>query len=166
MIIVEGPDGAGKSTLCQQLMNSGLVNKTLDSPRIAGKGNVERMKYETDRYLRLYADDPAVVVDRMIFSEMAYGPVLRGGSVFTMAEYLNYLLQIQNSKSFVIFCLPFKLNYKKDENPVVIEKMPFIRPIYDKMFEDFSSIYFRCVKYQWDKLGEFHQLVKFIQEYK
>lgn len=166
MIICEGPDGSGKSTLTQMLEAANVIDKVLPSPRIAAKSNTARMKYETERYFRLHGQNQRIAVDRLLFSEMAYGPVLRGNSTFSMNEYFTSLLEIRQSGSFVIFCLPEKLNYKTNESPVIIEKMPMIRARYELMFKDFSHIYPRVVKYEWDKPRAFLDLIDWIEENK
>lgn len=163
MIIIEGPDGAGKTSLGQMLQAMSVVDKVLPSPRLAGKGDPERMKYETDRYIRLHGNNNRIAVDRLLFSEMAYGPVLRGKSAFTTGEYLHKLLDIKNSLSFVVFCLPKQLIYKADESPVVIEKMPLIRPRYEKMLDDMKQMSPRVYRYEWDKPNAFQQLTTFLE---
>jgi thymidylate kinase len=164
MIIIEGPDGAGKSTLCGALKNSGIVDKVLPSPRITSKGDPDRMKYETRRYLHLYGQNHTIAVDRFLFSEMVYGKVLRGKSSFSRLEYLNTLLEIMTTGSIVIFCLPEKLNFKKDENPRVIESIEQLRKEYEACVEDSAFSTSRTYVYKWDEKRSFDRVVKFIRE--
>src|SRR5579859_7425003 len=141
MIIVEGPDGAGKTTLTEMLLASGVVSKILPSTRITAKGDVDRMKYETDRYLRLHGNNHRIAVDRFLFSEMAYGPIMRGKSSFTYGEYLHKLLDLKMDMCPIIFCLPEKLNFKPEEGKVLVERMPLIKALYQTMFNDISETY-------------------------
>lgn len=157
MIIVEGPDGAGKSTLCKQLEASGIVDQVLLSPRLAAAGNPMRMKAETGRYLRIYGDKK-VAVDRLLFSEMVYGEVIRNGSAFSRGEYLNTLLHIQVTFSPIIFCLPKNLNYKPEESKFIIEKSPQLVAEYEKYFTQVSEIYPFCIRYDWEELNAFDKL--------
>lgn len=117
------------------------------------------MKYETDRYLRLHGSNHKVVVDRFLFSEMAYGPVMRGRSAFTYGEYLHKLLDVKMSGSPIIFCLPEQLNFKPEEGKGLIERMPLIKALYSNMYEDISQSYPRIFKYEWDKPNAFNDLV-------
>jgi thymidylate kinase len=164
VIIVEGMDGSGKSTLCEMLLAEGVVDQVLPSPRIPAKGDSQRMKYETDRYLRLHGDNNRVAVDRYLFSEMAYGMILRGKSVFSQGEYLHKLVQLMLKGSIVIFCLPDKLNFKADENPKVIEKEAELRAIYNTLVQEQALTSPRTYIYKWDEDGAFNRLKKFIQE--
>lgn len=165
MIIVEGLDGAGKSTLCEMLKQHNIVDQVLPSPRIPAKGNEQRMKYETDRYIRLYAPNNRIAIDRFLFSEMAYGPVLRNKNVFTRAEYLTHLLELMMAGSIVIFCMPEKLNFKSDENPEVIKNIDRLRNMYQILAEDCAVSNPRTIIYKWDSPNAFKELTTRIKGY-
>lgn len=164
MIIIDGCDGSGKTTLTEMMLRTGLVDKILPSPRIPAKGDVERMKFETDRYLRLYGENQRIVIDRYLFSEMAYGPVLRGGSAFTRNEYLTKLLELCLSKSLVIFCMPDVLHFKVKENPQVIENQERLKLNYKALSEDSAFAITRTYIYKWDEPNAFKQLTRWIKE--
>ena len=162
MVILDGPDGAGKPTLGRQLEAEGYTY--LPSPRIAAKGNVDRMKYETDRYLRLYGKSPAHVVDRMLFSEQCYGPVLRGKSAFSRIEYLGYLFKVMQCGIHIVFCLPENHFYKINESPLLIAQMPKIKAKYEEIYDLVFHSYPRTFKYDWQKPGAYERLKSFIRE--
>jgi hypothetical protein len=164
VLICEGPDGSGKSTLCQMLKHDGVVDTILPSPRITANKDVERMKYETERYIRLHGDNNRVCVDRFLFSEVAYGKILRGRSHFTKGDYLHKLVQLMLKGSIVIFCLPDKLHFKADESEFLISKMPEIRAKYEMMVQEqaFTSPY--TYVYKWDTPNAFEELKQFIKE--
>jgi hypothetical protein len=164
VIVIEGPDGSGKTTLCKMLLDKGLVEKVLPSPRIAAKGNVERMKFETDRYIRLHGENQKLAVDRLLFSEMAYGPVLRGRSAFSRAEYLTKLLELCLNGSMVIFCLPDKLTFKVDENPLVVENQERLKALYKALSEDSAFAINRTYIYKWDEPNSFKLISRWIKE--
>jgi thymidylate kinase len=166
VLIIEGPDGSGKSTLCNMLLSTGTVSSVKPSPRITAKGDVDRMKYETDRYIRLYGEDNKVAVDRFLFSEMAYGKVLRGKSAFSKAEYMHKLIELMLKGSVVIFCLPDTLIYKLDESPVVKEKMSQIRNMYDNLVNDQALTSARTYIYKWNEPEAFDNLLLFLLRWK
>lgn len=164
MLIIDGPDGAGKTTLCNSLQKIGIVEKVLESPRLVSGPNPDKLKYETDRYIRLYGRNNRVAVDRLLFSEMAYGPVMRGTVAFTRQEYLTRLLEIMLSGSIVIFCLPDKLNFKPTERPDYIANMDQVVIRYKALAEDTAFTNPKTYIYKWDEKNAFHELVKFIKE--
>lgn len=90
IIIVEGPDGAGKTTHIRKLQQShpGSVVKHFGTPKTAE---------EADNYWLVYlaainASDPArlTIFDRCWLSDMVYGPVMRGRREMTN-EYARML---------------------------------------------------------------------------
>lgn len=164
MIIIEGIDGSGKTTLCKMLLDNRIVDKVLPSPRIASKGDVERMKYETDRYIRMHGENQRIAIDRFLFSEMAYGPVLRGRAAFSRNEYLTKLLELCLNRSIVIFCMPDKLHFKADENPLVIEKQERLKELYKGLIEDSAFAINRTYVYKWDEDKAFKSITRWIKE--
>jgi thymidylate kinase len=165
MVVIEGPDGSGKTTLCNRLLAEGFVSKVLPSPRIPANKNAERMKYETDRYLKLYGDNNTVAVDRYLFSEVVYGKILRGKSVFSQAEYMNKLIQLMMAGSIVIFCMPNKLIFKEKENPQVIEKQEEIKAGYQNAIRDQAFTSERTYVYRWDDPEDFTHLTSFLERF-
>jgi len=146
------------------LLQDNIIDKVIPSPRVPAKGDAERMKVETDRYLRLYGENQRVAVDRYLFSEMVYGPILRGRSTFSRNEYLTKLLELMLCHSIVIFCDPDKLNFKPDENPLVIEKAELIKKGYHACVEDSAFEINRTYIYKWDEPDAFRKLKSFIKE--
>ena len=77
MIIVEGPDGVGKTTLCQKILQSWLHRKK----DIRGFRRYGLLGPDFDYYWDyLNWIKPYMLVDRWTWSEMTYGPVMRGES--------------------------------------------------------------------------------------
>jgi hypothetical protein len=151
--------------LCEKLLAEGFVSKVLPSPRIPAKRSVDRMKYETDRYMRLYGSDNSVAVDRYLFSEMVYGKILRGKSVFSQFEYMNKLIQLMLTGSIVIFCMPDINIFKDKENPRVIEKIDEIKNLYQDMLRDQALTSERTFVYKWNEPDEFQHLTEFLKEH-
>jgi hypothetical protein len=112
MIIVEGPDGAGKTVLCGQISKE---FPQLKMERIDHKSEEEEKarRIRTVRQ-RVYHGlghavagvKPMELHDRFFYSEIVYGNLLRTESKFTTEEcdFINRVLEALNPP--VIFCLP------------------------------------------------------------
>jgi hypothetical protein len=77
-IIIEGPDGAGKTTLARQLAH--LTGKTYhhEGPPPAGSA--------FQHYMNLLLRNEPTVFDRLFEGENIYGPILRGASGLSFEE--------------------------------------------------------------------------------
>lgn len=105
IIIVEGPDGAGKTTLVNELLKShpGSTSKHFSNPK---------SKEEALNYWKVYAEaveatDPTKVTifDRCWYSDMVYGPLFRGELEMDArhARMLDALAQMHGG-CFLIYC--------------------------------------------------------------
>ena len=84
MIIVEGIDGVGKTTLVDYLVTQGMKKHHF--------GYDEKNLDLITKYMRLLdKDTSSLVLDRSFISEMVYGPVLRGGSKIDLEAYTKLL---------------------------------------------------------------------------
>lgn len=112
MIIVEGPDGAGKTVLCGQICKE---FPDLKMERIDHKDEEEEKKRRILSVRRrvyqglgraVIGGSPIELHDRFFYSEVVYGNLLRGDSRFTNeeCEFINRVLEALNPP--VIFCLP------------------------------------------------------------
>lgn len=106
MIIVEGPDNCGKSTLIQKLIDrsQGLLvhgNKELHGPP---KSLGEYM----DRCEKMYSgsglDKLTPVYDRCHLSEAIYGPALRGRMVFEPSDFRQLEKWLSAHDPLYIYC--------------------------------------------------------------
>jgi GTPase SAR1 family protein len=105
MVIVEGVDGSGKTTLIKNLIADGLVDNVISK--------LFDPKYPHLLYGRLcdalhdYMDYPRVVADRFFISELVYGPILRGKLILSKAQISTILTLIQAQIPVVIiWCHP------------------------------------------------------------
>lgn len=114
MIIVEGPDGSGKTTVIEKLKH---VRRQLKSIR-GGVGGNTLVGWSTDDTLQAYIkkihdaqreelrDAQLIAYDRFHLSEVVYGPILRGrqelrdGDLHLLNDY------IRRKQIPVILCLP------------------------------------------------------------
>jgi len=104
MIIVEGADSTGKTTLARKICNNyGYTYKKWDQ---------SHTYQQTIDWLSAFTGDPTaiqdVVCDRFpLFSEEVYGPLLRGRSKFSLKEQHNMYLLLQSMRPLIVLCNVF-----------------------------------------------------------
>lgn len=97
MIIIEGLDGVGKSTVVERLKTFGFINLHYD---------YDSSNYDlTQKYLSVlnYNDLDKYIADRSFFSEMVYGPVLRNGSRISDEQFIKLLKEYSKIGAKVIY---------------------------------------------------------------
>lgn len=91
IFILDGPDGTGKSTLAQVLVNSSRSlhggNGKIFHQNYRFKDQMPNYHLAVLRKARKAAERGPVVIDRLWPSELAYGRVFRGGSPFDGYQY-------------------------------------------------------------------------------
>lgn len=164
MIIVDGPDGAGKTTLCHKLVQDGTVAGYLESPsRTKGKLSFAE---QTNRYLFSYIDRN-LVVDRYLFSEMVYGPVMRGHCVFRNKDFFEILSTLIEHRNPIIFCLPESvkhLNLRLEQMPGVVEKIPEIFLRYQNYYSLVARMYSGVFAYDLNSPTSYFKVKEFLRE--
>ena len=162
MLIIEGLDGSGKTTLINQLLTK---DKKLLKP--------ENINNSFEKYhVLLKETSPNSLMDRSFISEMVYGKVLSNKTKLTEEEYQQLLKLYSKSKSIVIYLyapkevlLNRRINDKKDK--LVLLKF------YEKLLNEFdyrlseANIYLPTYKIntyknsQEEVLSKVKQLTKF-----
>lgn len=115
IIIVDGPDGAGKTTLINSLLKShpGSSYKHFSNP----KSDEEAFNYYQVYAAAIVATDPnkVTVFDRSWLSDLVYGPVIRHRKEMSdlHAEMLESMV-VAHGGGFIIYCTaPLKMLWSR-----------------------------------------------------
>jgi thymidylate kinase len=96
-LIIDGPDGAGKTTLAKRhALIAGMEYHHEGPPPPEGV---------FEHYLRQVQRRRLTVFDRSFLGEQVYGPILRGGSALTVPQF-NELLYEAKMGARIVVCLP------------------------------------------------------------
>lgn len=98
VIIIEGPDGSGKTTLANQLAKQNkcpIIHKC--QPKSAEK---KRMIQE---YVDTIKSNKNVIFDRCWYSEMVYGPIMRDASVIDFYDMYELERLLAKSGAIIIY---------------------------------------------------------------
>lgn len=100
IIILEGPDGSGKTTLAQQLSRqTGYPIIHRSQPKTE-----EEKKNMMGEYLQTIRSNKNAIFDRCWYSEMAYGPVMRDKTVITYPEMYSLERMLAKSGALIVYC--------------------------------------------------------------
>lgn len=115
VIIIEGPDNCGKSTLLNQLIDEFEVMKLVHCIPPIGNTNEEKFEYQKNifnYYIDMIADDAendsteAIIFNRFYQGEYVYGQIYRNSSKRSVSDLLedfdNKLLNISNVDIYYI----------------------------------------------------------------
>ena len=144
MLIIEGPDGAGKTTLAKKLSEDLGIDLSKYSRltqeernKLSRAGSVKPRVYGALGVAVAGRKDP-VIHDRMFFSELVYGQVLRGSSVFSFQEERMVLDILHAMGVPVIFCLPPVRDVY--DNLGANEQMEGVRENIDKIYKGYEAL--------------------------
>lgn len=100
IIILEGPDGAGKSTLAEKISKQTgyrLLHrsqpKTEDDKRLM-----------MEEYMRVIESGENCVFDRAWYSEMVYGPIMRNESIISYPDMYRLERMLAHRGALIIYC--------------------------------------------------------------
>ena len=100
MIIIEGPDGAGKTYTAEWLSSQ------LRIP-IHHAGGPPKRAEEIQERMDVFWKEPYKIFDRCIyFSEQIYGPILRSEYLLSKIKISNYRNQLKGHRAKVVYCRP------------------------------------------------------------
>ena len=140
-VIVEGPDGSGKSTLIASLMARFPQLELFPSYK-----HVEQdLTIEQYIDLGLSPDGPVYprLHDRFFYSELIYGPILRG-KISISPQKVRTVRSLLGDTAFLIYCrLPYEELVKRaqinEQKQGVLENLSRIYHDYDTIIGDNSS---------------------------
>jgi thymidylate kinase len=148
MIVIEGADGTGKTTLAREIEKRGW-KYVHNGPPPEG---ISLYDHYTEQILA--ARGKKVVFDRLHVGELVYGPVMRGKSQITIEEMrlLNRLLFAFNAK--IVFCdtdnQTILDNWKKrktaeyvDTEEKILDIVCRYRRIFDQEFVEYCMFDYR-----------------------
>lgn len=159
MIVLEGPDNAGKSTLGDQLSRA-LMSELVHTSK-PGRSLEEMQEIMSDILLN---QTPDIIYDRVpIISEQIYGPIIRNENKFA-GEVGNRTMELfLGREPLIIYCrrepeelVKIPLEQKEHDTPEHIEKVTAriltIAQAYDDFFDGLRERkYKKLVVYDWTK---------------
>ena len=130
MIIIEGLDGVGKTTLVDYFVNMGMKKYHFDY-------DAKNMDLFT-KYMRVLEEKSDILVlDRSFVSEMVYGPVLRNNCKLTIEQYTELLKSYKEKGTTIIY-----LTAPKE---ILLERR--VNDLKDYEMIDYSSNYINILQY-------------------
>lgn len=96
MIVIEGLDGVGKTTLVDYFVNMGMRKYHFDY-------DAKNMDLFT-KYMKVLNDETDILVfDRSFISEMVYGPILRVNCKLSLDQYTRLLQEYKKHGAVIIY---------------------------------------------------------------
>lgn len=100
ILIIEGPDGAGKTTYARSFRNATYHH---EGPPPGDRNLVD---YYLGNVERAHESQTPHVFDRSAMSEVVYGPILRGGSRIDRAGFEAFESGLRGLGAVTVICLP------------------------------------------------------------
>lgn len=100
IFVIEGPDGSGKSTLARQIANSTgfkIIHK--EQPKTE-----EEMQSMLQEYIDILKSGKNCILDRSWYSEMVYGPIIRGASHISYPDMYRLETILSRKGALVVYC--------------------------------------------------------------
>lgn len=141
VIIVEGFDNSGKTSLVQKLQRYLPEHRTIHSPGPKGAS----LHFWVATQLREMAENPRVIYDRFpLISDMVFGPILRDEVVFSPEQWYGYWKELLKHDPFIVYTRP-ATNFimdsllQREQMDGVVRKAPALLEAYDNLFRDLPT---------------------------
>lgn len=149
MIIVEGLDNTGKTTLVKKL------SKDLGLLVMNNQGKPKKARDVVD-YLHIVIDVShrfPVILDRLsLISEPIYGPVIRGSHLLNTWQVHTLTYQLKSRKPTIIYCRPPRdviMSFKEPQMDGVIDHAGTLLDAYDLSISQLKLGGFTVLNYDW-----------------
>lgn len=152
IIIISGPDFSGKSTLANDLMQKYRNHVYI---HCAVTPNILSLHTNAIRSALKLSRDFTVIIDRLHYSELVYGPIFRNGVSYDVKKFDEYYTSssFSNIGIYKILCLPPK--------EIVLEGFKKRAAQGGEMFDTVEKVYDEYAKnplgwtiYDWTKDGK------------
>ena len=133
IVILEGPDGGGKTTLANELVERGFKYKHEGPP----KDGIDLIAHYLDELWKSMLDNSDVVHDRLYLGETVYGPICRKFDRIT-AEGVRLFERLENSRVIHQYvCLPSFRVAQKNYAAKILEKDDYLKDVarWEKVYE-------------------------------
>ena len=132
MVIIEGLDGVGKTTLVDYFVSIGMKKHHFDY-------DVKNMDLFI-KYLNVLCEETNnIVLDRSFISEMVYGPVLRNYSKLSFEQFIFLLKEYnQNNTSLIYLTAPKEILLSRRINDIADYEL--IKKHYDSLNSKYDEI--------------------------
>jgi len=138
IIIIEGPDGGGKTTLANKIhqqSNYPIIHRSKPE-------NQDEKDMMAEMYIETIKRYKNAIFDRCWYSELAYGPVMRDTSVISIHQMYAFEKRLTKVGALLIYCTGSKRELwarcKRRGEDYIVDKDKF-NQIYDK-FEEIMSM--------------------------
>ena len=144
LFVVEGPDGAGKTTLIKQLEEAlSWHTEVVHHGPYLDRSDVQLRNIYHNSFVRTMGERKHnVILDRSWVSEVMYGTVVRDGSRISNADIKRFELHMRNVGGAYIMCMPpvetCLANYAARKEMEYLENEESLRTIYG-LYDTFKT---------------------------
>jgi thymidylate kinase len=141
LIIVEGPDGSGKTTLIDKITDRHDALIEHHGPYL-GEENILH-HYVTSLSIALSTNPRLTIMDRCWLSEGIYGPIMRQRNRLGQRQQTALEILAREADACLVFCLPpytvCEKNWQARLKDEYVQRSDKLKAIYDAYKADYSS---------------------------